>query len=79
MHLVINVNTEAEGSCEDTADWQDSVCAVLNCRVCELAIVLSLPDDWSLYIRLGRLSACCTELQSACISDIAVVTGSYVL
>jgi hypothetical protein len=25
---------------ENTADWEDFVCAVVNCRVCKLAIAL---------------------------------------
>jgi hypothetical protein len=39
-----DVNTEAEEATatnsEDTADWEDVMRAVVNCRVCELAIVL---------------------------------------
>jgi hypothetical protein len=43
-----NVSTEAEHivgirhqeTGEDTADWEDLVRAVVNCRLCELAIAL---------------------------------------
>jgi hypothetical protein len=48
-----DVNTEAEEATafgnryqattgEDTADWEDLVRAVVNCRVCEIAITLQL-------------------------------------
>jgi hypothetical protein len=38
-----SVSLEAEGTGEDTADWEDSVRAVVNCRVCELATALLIP------------------------------------
>jgi hypothetical protein len=36
---------------EDTADWEDLVRAVVNCRVCELAIAL-----WLLVVMICKLS-----------------------
>jgi hypothetical protein len=36
----VNMNTEAEATGKDTTDREDFVLAVVNCRVCELAVAL---------------------------------------
>jgi hypothetical protein len=48
--LVVNVSTEVEDISDDTADWEGLIHAVVNCRVCEIAMALYFTCNHDLYV-----------------------------